>query len=72
MENIKETYNRSESVVQSNSPSHYKLIAIGIVVGLIGIMLRFVTDWVFIDIVSNIIFVIGIFLCIKAVLNILK
>ena len=72
MEELKDTYTRSESVVEANSVSHYKLITIGIIVGLIGIMLRFVTDWVYIDIISNILFAIGTFFCIKAVLNILK
>ncbi len=72
MENVNNTNNTSNSIVEANDPSHYKLIVVGIVVGLIGILLRFATDWVFIDIVSNIIFVLGIFICIKAVLSILK
>lgn len=72
MENVKETYNKSESTSNSNATSHYRLMTIGIVIGLVGIMLRFVSTWEFIDILSNIIFVIGIFFSIKAVLNILK
>ncbi|MBC7744100.1 MAG: hypothetical protein H7096_03275 [Flavobacterium sp.] len=72
MENVKETYTKSEQTINSNLTSHYRLMTIGIIVGLAGIMLRFVTDWVLIDIVSNIIFVIGIVISIKAVLNILK
>lgn len=72
MENIQETSNKSDRVEEANSPGHYKLITIGIVIGMTGIMLRFVTDWEFIDMISNIIFVIGIFICLKAVLNILK
>lgn len=72
MENVKETYNQSESAINANSPSHYKLIVIGIVIGMVGILLRFTSTWTFIDIVSNIIFVIGIVICLKAVLNILK
>ena len=72
MENVQKTNNKSKSAEAANSPGHYKLITIGIVIGMVGIMLRFVTDWEFIDMVSNIIFVIGIFICLKAVLNILK
>ena len=72
MENSKQTSNKSERAEAANSPAHYKLITIGIVIGMVGIMLRFVTDWEFIDMVSNIIFVLGIFICLKAVLNILK
>ncbi len=72
MENIKETYSKSENTSNSNAVSHYRLMTIGIIIGLVGIMLRFATDWQFIDILSNIIFVIGIIISIKAVLNILK
>jgi tetrahydromethanopterin S-methyltransferase subunit C len=72
MENVKETYKKSEHSANSNATSHYQLMTIGIIIGLVGIMLRFVSTWVFIDIVSNIIFVIGIVLSVKAVLNILK
>jgi hypothetical protein len=72
MENIQEANNKRDRVEAANAPSHYIMITIGIVIGMVGIMLRFVTDWEFIDMVSNIIFVIGIFICLKAVLNILK
>ena len=72
MENIKETYERSTHSNNANAVSHYKLMTIGIIIGLVGVMLRFVGTWQLIDIVSNIIFVIGIVISIKAVLNILK
>lgn len=72
MENVKETYKQSESAIEANSPSHYKLIVIGVVIGMIGVMLRFTGTWTMIDAVSNILFVIGSFICLKAVLNILK
>jgi tetrahydromethanopterin S-methyltransferase subunit C len=72
MENIKETYKKSEHSNNANAVSHYQLMTIGIIIGIVGIMLRFVSTWQFIDIVSNIIFVIGIVVSIKAVLNILK
>ena len=72
MENVKETYNKSESTTNANAESHYKLIGTGVFIGLIGIFLRFLTDWSFAGIISNVIFIIGIVLCLKAVLNILK
>ena len=56
----------------ANSPSYYKVIAIGLVVGLTGVFLRFAGTWPLIDTISNILFAIGSIICIKAVLNILK
>jgi len=72
MENIKETYNRSEHANNANETSHYTLMAVGIAVGLVGIFLRFAGTWTFVDILSNIILVIGVVICLKAVFNILK
>jgi len=72
MENLKETYKKSAHSNNANAVSHYQLMTVGIIIGLVGIMLRFVGTWQFIDIVSNIIFVIGIVISIKAVLDILK
>jgi len=72
MENLKDTYRKSEHSNNANAISHYQLMTIGIVIGLVGVFLRFAGTWQFIDIVSNIIFVIGIVISIKAVLDILK
>ena len=72
MENVEETYRKSDHTSNANEISHYRLMTIGIIVGLVGIMLRFAGTWQFIDIVSNILFVIGSVISIKAVLNILK
>ena len=72
MENVEETYKRSEHTNNANETSHYRLMTIGIIIGLVGIMLRFAGTWQFIDIVSNVLFVIGSVISIKAVLNILK
>ncbi|NEU07561.1 hypothetical protein GZH53_04475 [Flavihumibacter sp. R14] len=72
MENLKETYQKSAQDNNANDISHYKLMTIGIVVGLVGVMLRFAGTWEFIDMVSNIIFVIGIVISVKAVLDVLK
>jgi hypothetical protein len=57
---------------EANAPAHYKLIVVGVVIGMIGILLRFTGSWTLINVVSNIIFVIGIVICLKAVLTILK
>lgn len=68
---MEESY-KNNGTVESNNPSHYKLITIGIVIGIIGVFLRFTGTWGLIDIVSNILFIIGIAICLKAVLTILK
>jgi hypothetical protein len=56
----------------ANDTSHYTLMTIGIVVGMIGVILRFVSDWVYMDLVANIIFIIGTVISLKAVIAILK
>ncbi len=72
MDNVTETYNKSEGANNANSESHYKLIAVGIFIGLIGVFLRFVTDSGFVGLAANTIFIIGIVICLKVVMNILK
>lgn len=72
MENLKETYNKSEHTNNANATSHYQLMTIGIIVGLVGIMIRFVSDSQIVGIVANILWVVGAVISIKAVLNILK
>jgi hypothetical protein len=72
MENVTETYKKSEASNNANETSHYVLMTVGIFVGFFGVVLRFLTDWDLVDIVSNIIFVIGIIICLKSVFNILK
>lgn len=72
MENLKETYNKSAHSENANATSHYTLMTVGIIIGMVGVLLRFAGSWAFIDMVSNIIFVIGIVISIKAVLDILK
>ncbi len=69
---MEETQNKNRATIEANDPAHYKLITIGIIIGMIGVLLRFTGSWMLIDIVSNILFVIGIVICLKAVLNILK
>lgn len=73
MENPIDTYNKSEkNIDNANDPSHYILMAIGIFVTVLGALLRFVANLSFIDVLSNVILVIGVILCLKAVINILK
>jgi hypothetical protein len=68
---MEETY-KNKRTEDSNDPAHYNLIVIGIVIGMIGVLLRFTGSWMLIDAISNILFVIGIIICLKAVLRILK
>ena len=63
---------KNKRTEESNDPAHYNLIVIGIVVGLIGIFLRFTGSWMFIDAISNILLIIGTVICLRAVLRILK
>lgn len=69
---MQDTTNNNNSTAESNDPSHYTTITVGIVIGLIGIFLRFTGSWPMIDIVSNIIWVVGIVICLRSVLRILK
>lgn len=69
---MQDTSNNNNSTVEANDPSHYTTITIGIVIGLIGIFLRFTGSWPMISIVSNIIWVVGIVICLRSVLKILK
>lgn len=72
MENLKDTYNKSEYSNNANATSHYTLMTVGIIVGMAGVLLRFAGTWAFIDLVSNILLIIGTAICLKAVFNILK
>lgn len=69
---MEETSNNTNSTAEANDTSHYTTITIGIVIGLIGIFLRFTGTWPMIDLVSNIIWVVGIVICLRSVLRILK
>lgn len=68
---MEQTY-KNKRTEESNDPAHYKLITIGIIIGMVGVLLRFTGTWMFIDAVSNILFLIGTIICLKAVLRILK
>jgi uncharacterized membrane protein len=68
---MEESY-KNRITEEANDPAHYKLITIGVIIGMLGIMLRFTGTWPFINTVSNILFIIGIVICLRAVLRILK
>ncbi|MES2873284.1 MAG: hypothetical protein V4708_06145 [Bacteroidota bacterium] len=68
---MEETY-KNKRTEESNDPAHYNLIVIGLIIGLIGTFLRFTGSWMFIDAISNILFIIGTVICLKAVMRILK
>ena len=72
MENLKETYQNSENTNDPNATSHYVFLTVGMIIGFIGIFSRFIIHWEMIDIVANIILIIGILLSLKAVFDILK
>ena len=55
----------------ANKESHYILIVVAIVIGLVGVYLRF-ADFRYVNIVSNIILIIGVLIALKAVFAILK
>ena len=56
----------------ANETSHYTLMTLGIFVGFLGVVLRFLATWTIVDMVSNIILVIGIIICLISVFRILK
>ncbi len=63
------------STIQNNNANetgHYKLMTVGIVIGLVGVFGRFVQDSTLASGIANVLVVIGSVISIKAVLNILK
>jgi hypothetical protein len=70
MENLNP--HRATTANNANETSHYVLLTVGIVIGMTGVMLRFVSDWVYMDLIANIIFIIGTYFSLKAVIDILK
>ncbi|MFA6944368.1 MAG: hypothetical protein WC220_00580 [Pedobacter sp.] len=69
---MEDSLNNNNSTAEANNPSHYSTITIGIIIGMIGIFLRFTGSWPMINVVSNVIWVIGIVICLRSVLKILK
>jgi hypothetical protein len=63
------------STIQNNNANdfnHYKLMTVGIVIGLAGVFGRFVQDSTLASGIANVLVAIGAVISIKAVLNILK
>jgi hypothetical protein len=60
--------NRTE---EANAPRHYILLVVAIIIGLVGIYIRF-ADFKHASAVANIILVAGVIVCLKAVFDILK
>lgn len=56
----------------ANETGHYKLMTVGIVIGLAGVFGRFVQDSSLASGIANVLLLIGSVVSIKAVLNILK
>ncbi|MDB5012328.1 MAG: hypothetical protein JWQ25_530, partial [Daejeonella sp.] len=54
MDNENQMHNQKDTVVAANSPTHYSIIVIGIVIGIVGIFLRFAGDAPVISWISNI------------------
>ncbi len=59
------------SVQEANAEKHYILLVISIVIGLVGVYLRF-ADFHYASAIANIILVIGTIICLKAVFAIMK
>ena len=59
------------SMEEANSDRHYILLVIAIVIGLVGIYLRF-ADFKHASAVANIILAVGVVVCLKAVFTIIK
>jgi len=55
-----------------NNPAHYTLLTVAIAIIIVGLFLRFFSQWEFINLASNLIFLVGVFFALKAVLRILK
>ncbi|WP_276359130.1 hypothetical protein [Daejeonella sp. H1SJ63] len=62
----------NNSTAEANNPSHYTTITLGIIIGLTGIFLRFTGESSMISIISNVLWVVGSVICLRAVLKILK
>jgi hypothetical protein len=56
---------------EANSEKHYLLMVVAIVIGIVGVYLRF-ADFRYNNIIANILLVIGVAIALKAVFAILK
>ena len=60
-----------ESMQNANSEGHYKLLIAAIVVGLVGVYLRF-AEFPHATLISNLILIVGAIIALKAVFAIMK
>ena len=60
------------STEHANDERHYILLTVAIVIGLVGVYLRFAGDAPYYSWIANVILVIGVALALKAVFAILK
>jgi len=56
---------------EANSESHYILIVVAIIIGIVGIYLRF-ADFHYSNLIANILLIAGVGIALKAVFTILK
>jgi uncharacterized membrane protein YsdA (DUF1294 family) len=59
------------SMENANSIRHYTLLVIAIIIGLVGVYLRF-ADFKYSTAVSNVILIVGVVISLKAVFTIMK
>jgi hypothetical protein len=59
------------STENANAEDHYKLMVLAIVIGIVGVYLRF-ADFHYSSMVSNVILIIGVLLALKSIFAILK
>jgi len=57
---------------EANSESHYKLLVVAIVIGLVGVYVRFIDAIPHASAIANVILVAGVVVCLKAVFDIVK
>jgi hypothetical protein len=60
------------STQEANDERHYILLTIAIVIGIVGVYLRFVGDAPYYSWIANLVLIIGVALALKAVFAILK
>jgi uncharacterized membrane protein YqiK len=65
MSHIKETE-------EANNPSHYMVLTVAIVIGLVGVYLRFAGNSFAINAASNVILVAGVIIALRSVFKIMK
>jgi hypothetical protein len=68
---IKFNINTMNTTEEANSPSHYLLMVVAVIIGIVGVYLRFF-DFRYNNIIANIILGIGVIVALKAVFAVLK